>query len=172
MCENWRYPVTHFHYVVRSVSSLVQKNLDRHFTDDIFRCNFLSEKFCILIKNSLKCVPWGPNDKKQHRLNNGLSPNRRRAIIWINVNPIHWRIYASLGGLVKASAPIAVTGGDQVLSFWPGASQSCKYLIIHLNINVDLKWTNNAPGRYRIWRCCRNRRMIFTCVIAYDAVIL
>ena len=25
-------------------------------------------------------------------------PNRRQAIIWINADPIHWRIYAALGG--------------------------------------------------------------------------
>ena len=25
-------------------------------------------------------------------------PNRRQAIIWTNVGPIHWRIYAALGG--------------------------------------------------------------------------
>ena len=31
-------------------------------------------------------------------LDNGLAPNRRQAIIWTNVNPIHWRIYAVLGG--------------------------------------------------------------------------
>ena len=34
----------------------------RHFTDDIFRCVFVTEKFCILIKISLKFVPRGPND--------------------------------------------------------------------------------------------------------------
>ena len=34
----------------------------RHFTDDIFRCIFVNEKFCILIKISLKFVPKGPID--------------------------------------------------------------------------------------------------------------
>ena len=29
---------------------------------------------------------------------NGLAPNRQQAIIWINADPIHWRIYAALGG--------------------------------------------------------------------------
>ena len=33
-----------------------------HFTDDIFRCIFLNEKFCILIKILLKFVPYGPID--------------------------------------------------------------------------------------------------------------
>ena len=32
------------------------------FADDIFRCNFVNEKFCILIKISLKFVPKGPID--------------------------------------------------------------------------------------------------------------
>ena len=31
-------------------------------------------------------------------LDNGLAPNRRQAIIWTNADPVHWRIYAALGG--------------------------------------------------------------------------
>ena len=34
----------------------------RHFADDIFRCIFVNEKFCILIKISLKFVSEGPID--------------------------------------------------------------------------------------------------------------
>ena len=34
----------------------------RHFADDIFRCHFVNEKLCILIKISLKFVPKGPTD--------------------------------------------------------------------------------------------------------------
>ena len=34
----------------------------RHFADDIFRCIFVNEKFCILIWISLKFVPKGPID--------------------------------------------------------------------------------------------------------------
>ena len=34
----------------------------RLFADDIFRCIFVNEKFCILIKVSLKFVPKGPID--------------------------------------------------------------------------------------------------------------
>ena len=33
-----------------------------HFTDNIFRCIFVNEKFHILTKISLKFVPKGPND--------------------------------------------------------------------------------------------------------------
>ena len=29
---------------------------------------------------------------------NGLAPNRRQAITWTNDDPVHWRIYAALGG--------------------------------------------------------------------------
>ena len=32
----------------------------RHFADDIFRCIFVNEKVCILMKISLKFVPKGP----------------------------------------------------------------------------------------------------------------
>ena len=36
----------------------------RHFADDIFKCIFMNEKFCILILISLKFVPKGPIDNK------------------------------------------------------------------------------------------------------------
>ena len=31
-------------------------------------------------------------------LDSGLAPNSRQAIIWTNADPIHWHIYAALGG--------------------------------------------------------------------------
>ena len=34
----------------------------RHFADDILRCLFVNEKFCILIEMALKFVPRGPID--------------------------------------------------------------------------------------------------------------
>ena len=55
--------------------------------------------FCILIKIPLKFVPKCPVDNKPSiGLDNGLALNRRQAIIWTNVAPIHWRIYAAPGG--------------------------------------------------------------------------
>ena len=38
------------------------KQNGRHFADDIFTGIFVNEKFCILIKVSLKLVPKGPID--------------------------------------------------------------------------------------------------------------
>ena len=34
----------------------------RHFADGIFKCIFMNEKYCILIRISLKFVPKGPID--------------------------------------------------------------------------------------------------------------
>ena len=36
--------------------------IGRHFADDIFRCLFMNEKFCDLIKIALKFVLKGPID--------------------------------------------------------------------------------------------------------------
>ena len=36
----------------------------RHFADDIFRCIFVNEKFCLLIQIPLKFVPKGQIDYK------------------------------------------------------------------------------------------------------------
>ena len=62
----------------------------RRFADDIFECIFHEWKeFCS------KDYYWqnasiGPD--------NGLAPNRRQAITWTNTDPVHWRLYAALGG--------------------------------------------------------------------------
>ena len=50
----------------------------------------MNEKFCVLIKISLKFVPKSPIDINRASVN--------RAIIWTYAGPIHWRIYAALGG--------------------------------------------------------------------------
>ena len=72
------------------------------FSDDIVRCIFVNEKFCILIKSSLKFVPKVPIDNNLALvLDNSLVPNRRESIIWTNADPIHWRTYA--GRWVKES---------------------------------------------------------------------
>ena len=41
----------------------------------------------------------GPNRQKASiGLDNGLTPNRRQAIIWTDADYSHWRIYVALGG--------------------------------------------------------------------------
>ena len=66
----------------------------RNFADDIFRCIFVNETFCILIEMSLKFVHKGPIYNKWTLA----WPARRQAITWTNADPVHWRIYAALGG--------------------------------------------------------------------------
>ena len=53
-------------------------------------------KILDLDSNSLKFVPKPHIDNKiSIGLGNGLAPNRRQAINWINNDPVHRRIYAS-----------------------------------------------------------------------------
>ena len=49
-----------YHFI--QISTHLPGQNGRHFTDDIFSCIFVNEKFCILIKISLKFVPEGPID--------------------------------------------------------------------------------------------------------------
>ena len=64
----------------------------------------MSEKFYMSIKISLKFVSKCPIDNNPALVSdNGLAPNRRQAIIGTNVDPIHWRTYAALGGDELAS---------------------------------------------------------------------
>ena len=51
-------------YVHDSFNSTPPGQNGCHFEDDIFRCIFLNEKFCISIKISLKIVPKGPINNK------------------------------------------------------------------------------------------------------------
>ena len=70
----------------------------RNFLDDTFSCTFVNKTFCILMEfhwSLFVIVNW------QHPtigLHNALAPNRCQPIIWINADPIHWRIYVPLGG--------------------------------------------------------------------------
>ena len=65
----------------------------RQFPDDIFKCIFMNEKFCFLIRTSLKFVSKGP-------VNNipALVQIRRQDISWTNPDPVRWRIYVALEG--------------------------------------------------------------------------
>ena len=51
-------------FKVHHVNSSPPAQNGRRFADDIFRCIFLNEKFCILVKISLKLVPKGPIDNE------------------------------------------------------------------------------------------------------------
>ena len=56
---------------------------DRHSVDDIFRCIFVNEILCILVKILLK--PEGSNwQYLSIGLDNGMAPKRRQDIIWTN----------------------------------------------------------------------------------------
>ena len=47
---------------ILSINSCPPGQNSHHFTDDIFTCIFVKEKFWILIKISLKFIPKGPID--------------------------------------------------------------------------------------------------------------
>ena len=67
--------------------------------DAIFKCIFLNKNDKIRIPISLKLVPRSPiGNKTSIGSDNGLAPKRRQAITWTSDDPIHWRIYAALGG--------------------------------------------------------------------------
>ena len=83
---------------IKDATALTHLPFDKMVTilaDDIFKRIFVQENYRIPI-------PDGPIDNDARPcigLDNGLAPNRRQAIIWINADLIHWRIYAALGGM-------------------------------------------------------------------------
>ena len=82
-----------------------------HFAEDTFMCIFLIEKFCILIKISMNFFLRVQLTKPSIGSDNGLAPNKHRAIIWINAYLIHWRMYAPLVGDELTHCPL----GDLVV---------------------------------------------------------
>ena len=58
-----------------------------------------SWKILSLDQNFTEVCSWGSNRQEPSiGLDNGVEPNRWQAIISANAEPIHWRIYAALGG--------------------------------------------------------------------------
>ena len=51
--------ITYMHNIVLALLISPGQN-DRHSADNIFRCIFVNEKFCVLIKISQKFFPKGP----------------------------------------------------------------------------------------------------------------
>ena len=99
------------------IASYPHGQYGRHFADDIFRHIFVNEHIDILIEMSLNFVADGPIDnnpalveiesvtlvevesiKTTSMEDNGSVPIRRQTIIWTNVDPIHWQLYAALVG--------------------------------------------------------------------------
>ena len=82
------------------VNSFLLVQNGRNFTDDIFRCIFVNEKFCISIRISLKFVPKGPINNKSALV---------QVMAWRRtgdkplpepiLNPVYWRLYGALGGV-------------------------------------------------------------------------
>ena len=68
-----------------------------HFADGIFICIFVLKSF-ISSNFTEVCSQRSNWQYPIIGLDNGLAPNRRQAIICTNTDPIHWRIYAALGG--------------------------------------------------------------------------
>ena len=85
--------------MIMSINSSPTGQNGPHLRDDILKCIFVNEKFCILINISLNVVhKVQSNNISAFGSDNGLTPTRRQAIIWTKANPILWRIYAALGG--------------------------------------------------------------------------
>ena len=67
------------------------------FADSIFQYVFVNEKFCILIFFYV-CTEGSNYQYSSIGSDDGLVPIRWQAIIWTNADPVHWSIYAALGG--------------------------------------------------------------------------
>ena len=101
----------------------------------------VNEKFCILIKISLKFVTKGPIANNPALVFNGVGPNRQQAIISTHADPINWRIYAAIGGNeLKQRFMLNVTSylwssfnaclAKMPLELWPGWVYGCHFFVL------------------------------------------
>ena len=64
-----------------------------------FQMHFREWKVLFFYQNFTEVCSLGSNwDLVSVGSGNGLAPKRRLVIIWTNADPVHWRIYAALGG--------------------------------------------------------------------------
>ena len=65
-----------------------------------FKCIFLNENDSIPIRIDCTEICFQETSWQYASIGsgNGLKPNRRQAITWTNADPVHWHIYAALGG--------------------------------------------------------------------------
>ena len=109
-----------------------------HFTDNISKCIFMNENFCILIWISLRFVPKGLIDNNSALI---------QVMVWWQTvdkplpDPVHWRRYAALGGdelthwgpvMHICVSKLTTIGSDNGLS--PGRRQA----IIRTNAGIVL----------------------------------
>ena len=88
--------------------------------------------------------------------NNGLAPNRQQAIVLVNADPVHWRIYATLGGdeLRPDKQQQTGNGGD----WWsarhitirnPGFCLACAVDPTKRGKGAEKQWKKNTMAKYR-----------------------
>ena len=69
---------------------------DRDFADDIFVCFFVNENVGISMKILLKMFPGLEGQIDNIGSEHGLSPNRRKNILWLSDNWVYVRLSASI----------------------------------------------------------------------------
>ena len=148
----------------------------RHFADDIFRCIFMNEKICILIKISLKFVPKGPiNNNPAWCLDNGLVPNKRQAIIWTNAAWFSWPIYVALGGDELSSQFSKQNPYNELPIAWPFGQSMFFVCMSKFNLSRTHRWVNakrrNSSALAMEWcLSCTNPltwSMTWACVLGF-----
>ena len=80
-------------------------------------------------------------------LDNGLAPNRRQAIIWINDDLVYWRIYASLG-LNEFTGPLGTNFIEIQIIIQRFLFDAFENVVFKLAVN--LSW----PQRVNNWDPC------------------
>ena len=105
ICCGWKDCSFELEPIVTSIQLLHEKwppfrrrYFQMHFRENFFYVFWFKFHWSLLLRLQMTITP---------RLDNGLAPNRRRAIIWTNANLIHWRIYAALGGAELSSTSIS-----------------------------------------------------------------
>ena len=80
------------------VCSALLLQCEKYSVHYAIQCTLDNNYFWSSLPSAVNSSPnWTPIPKHSIGLDDGLAQNRRHAIVWTNVGPIHWRIYTTIG---------------------------------------------------------------------------
>ena len=115
-----------------SINSASPGQDDHHFTYDIFKCILLLKSFVFWLKFHWSLYEWSNWQWPNIGLNNALAPNRRQAIIWTNADPIHWLMYAAVGG---DEVKVLCYAAQAIYSYYGQIIVRCKEVISRVSMH-------------------------------------
>ena len=112
----------------------------------------MNEKFCIFSFTEARSE-WSNWQQPRIGLDNDLAPNERKAIIWTNADPIHWRIYAALrGDELSHWNPVNLTNKVAADALAPCIARLAVAMVLtYVGYIYNDVWLTSVPWMINVW---------------------